>query len=77
MEYITIGPHVWGKGATALEAILRMKQAHRTTNRRGTRLSFATYEVGPDTNVTELGDLNYPTNGPKPTLLREYSFGIR
>ena len=70
LEYIAIGPFVWGRGATIDEAKKKMKYMLRGSSVKP-GYSYYVYEVGPDTTVDGMGSLSYPMAGPKPKIVEQ------
>lgn len=65
LEYIALGPFAWGKGATIDQAVRKMRtQIPRVYVKPG--YGYVVHEVGPDTWVDGMGNLNYPIDGPRP-----------
>jgi len=68
--YICRGPNIWGRGSTPAEALKNAKKQGRPRAEPG-QACFTIDRCHPDTYVTGLGGLTFPTEHP-PTFIGYY-----
>lgn len=71
-EFITVGPFVWGKGATIEEAYQKMQKAN---NSRKAIKSYEVYDVPEDCAFTNDGCFEWNNGDDPPKLIQRMSKG--
>jgi hypothetical protein len=64
MKILVVGDRAWGKADTLGEALTNMVQSG------GKRSQFIAYVVHPDSTITGMGDISYPTDFPPKEIHR-------